>query len=178
MSRWLILACALWCVLLVNDLDKVFTLSFFWLLHFPLSNYQNRKRCFPDVSREKTYSLTRICIILGVFKKFIHLHFQSYQFNFMLGKAELSVASCGNIKKNRRAENSYLPTSRFTTVVNGNRKVRLFENTLFLLQLSALIPLFVTGEYNKSTMTDSCLLPRTVNIQIPKTILIDQISET
>ena len=98
MSRWHILECALWCALLIYGLDKVFTLRFFWLLHFPLSTHQNRKGCFPDVSSERTYSLMRFCIILGVFKKFIHqfIHFQFHQFspNFILGKAELSVASC------------------------------------------------------------------------------------
>ena len=85
MSRWLILACALWCVLLVYDLDKVFTLSFFWSMFFPLRSNQNGKGCFPNVSSEKTYSLLRFCINLGDIKIFINLYIFIF-INFIIGK--------------------------------------------------------------------------------------------
>ena len=70
MSRWHNLECALWCVLLVFGLDKVFTLRFLWFMHFPLSCNQNGKGRFADVSSAMTYSLLRFCIILGYIKIF------------------------------------------------------------------------------------------------------------
>ena len=76
---WNIFECTLWCVLIVYGLRKVFTLTFFWLMHFPLSSNQNGKGCFPDVSSKMTHSLLRFCKILGNIKIFsissIHLNF-------------------------------------------------------------------------------------------------------
>ena len=53
MPKWLSQRWKLWCVLLVYGMYKVFTLSFFWLMHFPLSSNQNEKGCFPDNSSER-----------------------------------------------------------------------------------------------------------------------------
>ena len=74
MHKWQSQRWQLWCVLLVYGLGKVFTLSFFWLMHFPLSGNQNGKGCFPDVSS----SFLHFCIIFGEIK-IINL----YIFNFI-----------------------------------------------------------------------------------------------
>ena len=81
-------------------------------MHFPLSSNQNYKGYFSNASNEKTFSLLRFCIILGD-KKYSSIYTFSIKFTnvvlILLGKAELSMASCvmifchtqvGSLKKN------------------------------------------------------------------------------
>ena len=56
----------------------------------------NEKGCFPDVSSKKTFSLLRFCVFLGDIKIFINLYFINFIL-FLLGKAELYMASCSSI---------------------------------------------------------------------------------
>ena len=81
MYRWHNLECALWCVLLVFGLDKVFTLRFFLIDAFPLSSNQNEKGYFPDVSNAKTIKLAAILHNFWGHKYIKFIHFQIYTFS-------------------------------------------------------------------------------------------------
>ena len=81
--------------LTVYGLGKVFTLTFFWLMPFPLSSNQNEKGYFPYVSSEKTYSLLCFSAIFGGIKNIQQfLNFYLHQIYLLPGKAELSMDSC------------------------------------------------------------------------------------
>ena len=81
MSRWHILECALWCVLLVYGLDKVLTSSFFRLMRLSLSTSSKRKGlfdCFSSVNKKRPFAA--FLRNSGQNRKNVHQFLHSYQF--------------------------------------------------------------------------------------------------
>ena len=87
MSRWHIFECALWCALLIYGLEKVFTLSFFLLLHFPLSHWMSKeKKVFSWCFQWKDKQLDALLHNFRVLKKINPSTFSITSIQFYVGK--------------------------------------------------------------------------------------------
>ena len=74
-------------------------------MNFPLSSNQNYIGCFPDVSSVTTYSLLRVCVILGDYVVYSStFNFINFILIILYGKAELSMASCTYNKRHGKVQ--------------------------------------------------------------------------